>query len=207
MSAPHEVKSASMRTSVPEKLLAIVDDIDANGDANLTRLTVLKKWFETPGRLAPFALWIAARAASRKGKTQGEAATLFREARAIVANLDRINPVLDRDAAARLHSQLVAFQNEYRHDQWGAVRIVRNWQLMLVEKGLAIALDRSPSPSDGYKLAADYCQHYDSRYGNSLNGPSATKLLEIVRWMFTHEAREDEPSRGGAAPSQPQRDT
>jgi hypothetical protein len=47
-----------MLTSVPEKLLAIVDDIDAGGDANLTRLTVLKKWFERPGRLVPFALWV-----------------------------------------------------------------------------------------------------------------------------------------------------
>jgi hypothetical protein len=32
-----------MRTKIPEKLLKIVDDIDVQGQANLTRLTVLKK--------------------------------------------------------------------------------------------------------------------------------------------------------------------
>jgi hypothetical protein len=181
-----------MRTTVPEKLLKIVDDIDANGDANLTRLTVLKKWFEMPGRLKPFALWVAARASSRKGKTEGDAATLFGEARALLADLDRVHPQIDMRAARALHDRLRAFQNEYRNDRWGAVRIVRNWQLLLVENGLAIALDSQPSASAGYKLAADYCQNYDPKYGNSLNGPSSTKILELVRWMFTHEALEGE---------------
>jgi len=136
-----------MRTDVPEKLLKIVDDIDAKGDVNLTRLTVLKKWFEKPGRLAPFALWIASRASSRKGKTKGDAATLFREARALFAKLERVRPEIDRAAARSLYDRLRAFQNDYRNDDWGAVRIVPNWQLLLVEKGLAIALDRDPSPS------------------------------------------------------------
>jgi len=45
-----------MRTAVPEKILKIIDDIDTQGNASLTRLTVLKKWFERPGRLPAFAL-------------------------------------------------------------------------------------------------------------------------------------------------------
>lgn len=39
-----------MRTKVPEKLIKIIDDIDTQGNASLTRLTVLKKWFEASGR-------------------------------------------------------------------------------------------------------------------------------------------------------------
>ena len=66
---------------------------------------------------------------------------------------------------------------------------------MLVEKAMEITLARDSSPAAGYKLAADYCQNYDPKYGNTLNGPSRTKILEIVRWMFTHEALEgDSPS-------------
>ena len=72
-----------MRTPVPEKLLAIVDEIDAHGSTSLARLTVLKKWFEHPGRLPAFGLWIAKRAAARKGKTKGEAGALLDEARAL----------------------------------------------------------------------------------------------------------------------------
>ena len=62
---------------------------------------------------------------------------------------------------------------------------------MLVEKALTFYLSHLDSPTHGYKLAADYCQHYGLRYGNGLNGPSRTKIGEIVRFMFTVEALEE----------------
>lgn len=182
-----------MRTNIPEKLLKIADDIDAHGSANLTRLAVLKKWFEKPERLSAFAVWIAARATSRKGKTGGTAAELFREAKALLTGADICHPKLNRQAAETLHNRLRDFQNEYQNQRWGPVRIVHNWNLMLIEHAQAIYLWHTDSPADGYKLAADYCQNYDSRYGNGLNGPSRTKIEEIVRFMFTIEALEDVP--------------
>jgi hypothetical protein len=182
-----------MRTNIPEKLLLIADDIAKNGSANLTRLVVLKKWFEKPERLSIFAVWIAARATSRKGKTGGEAVELFREARTLLAGADRCRPRLNRQAAETLYDKLRNFQNEYQNQQWGPVRIVHNWNLMLIEHALAIFLWHTDCPADGYKLAADYCQNYDSRYGNNLNGPSRTKIEEIVRFMFNIEALEDDP--------------
>jgi hypothetical protein len=180
-----------MRTNIPEKLLKIVDEIDEHGNANLTKLVVLKKWFERSERLSVFAIWVAARAVSRKGKTIGAAAELFQEARMILSGLDKVNPELDRQVAQALHDRLRDFQNEYENQRWGPVRIVHNWNLMLVEHGLAICLWHVDSLAHGYKLAADYCQHYDPRYGNGLNGPSRTKIAEIVRFMFTIEALED----------------
>lgn len=180
-----------MQTPVPEKLLNIVEDIDAHGDANLTRLTVLKKWFDRPDRKTAFALWTANRATGRKGKTGGDAAQLFREARQLIKRPVPVRPEIDRAAARRLHDRLQAFQNEYRRDRWGDVRIVHNWNLMLVEKALEIYLAPQPSAADCYKLAADYCRHYDPKYGNSLNGPSSTKIVELVQFLFTHEALED----------------
>ena len=181
-----------MRTSVPEKIIKIIDEIDAKGNANLTRLTVLKKWFEHPGRLPAFGLWVAARAASRKGKTAGAAGELFDEARALLAGCDIGEPGPDRTAAKDLYQRLQNFQNEYQNQEWGPVRIVRHWNLLLVEEGLDIYLWHHDSPSYGYKLAADYCQHHDLRYGNGLNGPSRAKLEEIVRFMFNLEAVEDD---------------
>ena len=70
------------------------------------------------------------------------------------------------------------------------MRIVHHWDLMLVEEGLAIHLWHAGSPSRGYKLAADYCQHYDSRYGNGLNGPSRGKIGEMVQFIIGVEAGE-----------------
>ena len=119
-----------MRTNIPEKLLKIADDIAARGDANLSRLTVLKKWFDQPGRLPPFAIWVASRAISGKGKTGVEAAELFRQARALLARVKPYAPKVDRKLAKVLHDRLQTFQNEYQHQQWGQVRIIHNWDLM-----------------------------------------------------------------------------
>lgn len=187
-----------MRTSVPEKLIAVADEIQARGHANLTRLTVLKKWFEAPGRLPAFGLWVARLSAGRKGKTKDAAGTLLDEARSLLGTTatreSSLRP-LDRAAVKSLHDRARDFQNEYEQHQWGAVRIVNCWPLLLVEKGIALYLGIDDSPSDGYKLAADLCQNYDPRYGNGLNGPSRTKIMEIVRFMFTLEALEEDDGR------------
>ncbi|MBE0542391.1 MAG: hypothetical protein IH623_13480 [Verrucomicrobia bacterium] len=63
---------------------------------------------------------------------------------------------------------------------------------MLVEHALAIYRRHTNSPADSYKLAADYCQHCDPPYGNGLNGPSRTKIEEIIRFMFSIEALENQ---------------
>jgi hypothetical protein len=184
-----------MRNQVPEKLLAIVADINTHGSANLTRLTVMKKWFEGKGRLPAFGLWVARRAASRKGKTKAEAGVLLNDARALLGTTstreDFLRPV-DKAAARDLHDRARDFQNEYEDQRWARVRIVHCWQLLLVEKGLALYLGQKNTPSDGYQLAANYCENYDPKYGTTLNGPSKTKLMEIARFMFTLEALEED---------------
>ena len=174
-------------TDVREKLLKIVADIAERGNANLTRLTVLKKWFGHTGRLPPFAIWVASRAISGKGKTRVEAIELFRQARALLAKVNPYAPKVNRKSAKALHDRLQTFQNEYENQQWGPVRIIHNWDLLLVEQALAICLWHSDSPAHGYKLAADYCQHYDSRHGNGLNGPSRTKIEEMARFVIELE--------------------
>jgi hypothetical protein len=182
----------SMETDIPEKLLGVSDEIAAQGNVNLTRLTVLKQWFDRPARLAAFAIWVAARANSRKGKTVGPAAELFKAGRELLAKANPYAPQVDRDAAQRLRDRLRDFQNEYKNQQWGPVRVVHNWNLLLAEQGLEVYLWHTESPSHGYKLAADYCLHYDPKYGNGLNGPSRTKIEEIARYLFTYEALEGE---------------
>ena len=90
----------------------------------------------------------------------------------------------------RLLDRLRDFQNEFDQQRWGPVRLIHNWNLMLIEQALEIWLRYSDRPEVGYKLAADYCQNYEPRYGNGLNGPSTTKIEEIARFMFTVEALE-----------------
>ena len=98
-----------------------------------------------------------------------------------------------RKAAMSLHDRARAFQSEFQNQQWGPARVIHCWPLLLVEEGLALHTGMNCHPSDGYKLAADWTQNYDSRYGNGLNGPSRGKLSELVRFMFSVEALEDRP--------------
>jgi phage tail sheath gpL-like len=75
-----------------------------------------------------------------------------------------------------------------------SVRIVHNWNLLLVEETLAVNNWYANSPAHGCKLAADYCQNYAPSDGTSPNGPSRTKLLEMARFMFAGEAQDLENS-------------
>ncbi len=183
---------STMPTQVQDKLTAIINEIDRTGHANIMRLTVLKKWFEHPRRLRAFGLWVAERAANRGEGVTGEAATLFEQARALLTERPLSEPMPGWTAAEVLHRRLVAFQNTHRHQQWGPVRIIRNWDLLLVEQGLDLYLGQKRAPTDGYRLAADDCQHYDPRFGTNLNGPSRERLVALLGFVATVEAREGE---------------
>lgn len=182
-----------MRSTVPEKVLAIIDEIHRRGYAEQTRLTVLKGWFKHPRRLSTFGLWLARKAAGRKGKTKGTAGALLNEVRRLLgtsATRDSLFQQIDRAAAKSLYMRAVAFQNQYEQQRWGSVRIIECWPLFLVEQGLALCLGLQQTPSDGYRLAVNWAKNYDPKFGSNLNGPSAGKLQELVRFMFTVEAAE-----------------
>ncbi len=183
-----------MHTTIPEKLLALADEITKQGDVSLSRLTVLKKWFARPARLPAFALWVAAQALARKGSTAGTAGVLFRECQALLGQIAPYAPHVNRKAAERLYERLRSFQDEYRQQAWGPVRVIHHWNLLLVEQALDILLWHADSPAHGYKLAADYCQHYDPSYGNGLNGPSRRKIKEMARFLQAFEAAENASS-------------
>jgi hypothetical protein len=184
-----------MRTTIPEKIQKIIEDLDESGNVPLTRLTVLNKWFERAGRLPAFSLWVARRAAGRPGKTKGEFCALLNEARALLGSASTRESFfcpIDSQAAENILARARAAQNEFKKQQWGPVRIIHCRPLLLVEEGLAIYLSPAGSPREGYKLAVGWAQNYDPRHGNGLNGPSRGKLNELVRFMFAVEVLENE---------------
>ena len=127
---------------------------------------------------------------------KAEAGALLNETRALLgtaATRESLFQQIDRKAAESLHDRAKAFHNEFQNQQWGPVRIIHCWPLLLVEEGLALHTGLNRHPSDGYKLAADWTQNYDPSYGNGLNGPSRGKLDELVRFMFAVEGVEDHP--------------
>lgn len=185
-----------MQTKIAEKLQAIVTDIKERGHANLTRLTVLKKWFEAPGRITSFGTFIAIQASRQTRKTAKQSEQLLGEAREILADVDLFAPKIPKNRAARLHARLEAFQDERREAQWASVRIIHDQNLFFVESGLGLYLWHRNSPSRAYQLAASYCEHYDPRYGNGLSGPSAKRIREIADFTLAVEAHENRGTSG-----------
>ncbi len=183
-----------MRTKIPDKLQEIIVEMDRRGSVNLTKLTVLKRWFEVPSHLLSFAMFIADQASRRKTKTTKQALELRQEARNLLADVDIFDPKIPPEAAARLHESLRSFQNRQRNVPFGAVRVINDLNLYLIECGLHIYLKQGGSPSEGYHLAASYCENYDPRYGNGLNGPSRKRIREIID--FIH--RVETPGEAGA---------
>jgi len=89
-----------MAPDVAARLFLLADEIRDHGNANATRLTIIKKWFEgSKYRLPAVAIFIATRAGNRRAKAASDDATiLFRRARALL----RRQPV-DSHAAQLLH--------------------------------------------------------------------------------------------------------
>lgn len=175
-----------MSTNVPEKLLAIVNDIEQTGSASLTRLTVLKKWFEHPGRLPAFALWVARKAVSRNGKSTGITAELFAAAESWLASVDfsRMLP-FDPEEADSLLLRLRHFQNDHVRGAWGPVRQIKNGNLLLIEK----CLTHLPSSTT----------HGNSRLpaGGGLLRALRPALWKLSQWSIEHKNMRDCPIHVG----------
>jgi len=178
-------------TEIPEKIVSILQDVDRFGSQEPSRLTVLKKWFQVPSRLKSFAIFVAKRALSRSGKVKSDEKELFRLSRELLNGVDVVKPSVDKRKAKGLCRKLHDFQKDRRSTRWAVVRIIKNWNLFLVEQGLQIYLDRANDVAAGYKLASDYCRHYDPRYGSTLNSGSKHKLKEVISFMFAIEACEE----------------
>jgi hypothetical protein len=180
-----------MSSAVQQKIAAIIAEIDRTGHADVQRLTVLKKWFCQPGRLSAFGLWIAQRAAARWVLSDGVAAELLRQAHALLADLGPPGSRPDWSATETLYRLARAFQDEVKRQAWGSVRVIRDWDLLLMEQGLALYLGHSDSPTDGYRLAVDECAHYDPRYGKDLNGLSQDRLEALMAFVTAVKAAEE----------------
>jgi hypothetical protein len=177
------------------KLQEIVVEIKECGHANRTRLTVLKKWFEPAHRLRSFGIFIANQASRRTHQATAEAVGLFREAHEILAGVNVFEPNISRTHATRVYARLQAFQNEHQNQKWTTVRVIQNQSLFFVEGGLGLYLRRGDSPTDGYRLAAAYCEHYDPRYGTGFSGPSAARIKEIADFVLAAETYEQAGSK------------
>ena len=161
------------------KLDEIVEAIRRNENVQVTRLTVVKKLCENPDAAGAFALFLARKSQGRLREKKGKERYLQLANRAIREMKQYLDdPTDDRKSGllSRL-KELVDEQNEHEWIKWGAVRKIKNWDLLTVERTLRAVLRREEAPYWLYQAARDHV-------GSSMNltKESIPRIEEIARF-------------------------
>jgi hypothetical protein len=163
---------------------------------SITRLTTLKRLCADPDAAARFAHHLAERTHERMLQ-RAPPAHLPPERwehfkRQVAAGVESLSchmrqPTLETlSALQEAWSALTAAQNHYEQHAWGPVRCIECREALLVEQAIACVLVPQQSAVEGYRLARDYAQRYDPRYGSGLIPDSAPYVEEIAAF-WRHE--------------------
>jgi hypothetical protein len=183
-------RSSHPLTARVHKLAQMAADLRQGASFNITRLTTVKRLCADSAAAARFALYLAERTRERMlqhvhpshlapERWEGFQQQVATGVECMRRYLDRPTPeALEALRAAR--SALKEAQNQYRHLGWGPVRIIESREALLVEDATACILLPHQSADWGYKLARDYAERYDPRYGNGLIPDSAPYVEEIA---------------------------
>ena len=179
------------------QLATIARELREGASFNITRLTTLKNLCEDATAAARFALHLA-QLTHKKMQEQRRPSHLNAEkwvhykqvVEEAVRQMERYveqptpqttNPLW------RLQSQVRALQDRYENQAWGPVRIIESTEVLLIEYALSCLLQPTASADWGYRLARQYAERYNSRYGTGLIPESAPLVEDIADfWCQYH---------------------
>jgi hypothetical protein len=159
---------------------------------SVTRLTTLKGLCQEPEAANRFVTYLARktlghveRGQRRSGRLPPEKARAHRQMMA--GALTEMEAWLQAPTEARrqrlwdLLGRIRDEQNEYENIKWGAVRLVRDWELLLFEYALRCLLGPPrEAGSWAYQAARHYAERYDPRHGTGLIPESAPLVQDIA---------------------------
>ncbi len=186
------------------KLAQIVAELRQGRDFSITRLTSMKSLCQDPAIAAHFVTFLARKTLERVARGQGRSRhgpaeqarahrQLMSDALAAMERWLNTPTMAVRQHLEQLLSRMQATQNEYRRIHWGAVRIIHDWDLFLVETAVRCLVYRREAAHWAYQEARDYAERYDSRYPNGLIPKSAPLLQDIVDFWCAYYGIEPEP--------------
>jgi hypothetical protein len=85
-----------------------------------------------------------------------------------------------------LQRRMEAEQNEHERIKWGAVRLIRDGDLLLFEYALRCLLGPHAAGHWAYQTARHYAERYDPRRGTGLIPESASLVQDIVDFWASH---------------------
>ena len=173
------------------KLAQMAAELRQGQDFPVTRLTGIKNLCQEPAVAARFVTFLARitleRVEQGKGRTrQRPDAQADRHWQLITEAVVALEQWLAspseslRQRLWELLGQMRQEQNEYENIPFGAVRLVRDWDLLLIEYAVQCLLRPDESPYWAYQMARHYAERSSSRYAHGLIPDSAPLVQDIA---------------------------
>jgi hypothetical protein len=179
------------------RLAQLATELREGDSFNITRLTTVKSLCEDADATAQFALHLS-KLTYRKMRAQECPSHLDPErweyCNQVVAEAIReierymANPTEDEAEMVRAwRSDVRAIQDRYKRQAWGPVRVIESVDVLVIEMALSSLLQPDASADWGYRIARQYAERYNSRYGTGLIPESAPMVEDIADfWCQYH---------------------
>ena len=190
-----------------QALAQIAADLRQGKDYNITRLTLIKSLCADPDAAAKFALHIAKLAQRRfKARPPSDTKPTTRQqyGRLIAAAIPAMTRYL-KSPTEKTKGKLLELcrrakeaQSRVEHQQWGDVRIIECWELLIVETAMDCLLSPWHAPIIAYQVARQYAEKYDAHYGTGLIPKSAPMVEEIAEFWGQYYSGAGMEEEGGS---------
>lgn len=179
------------------QLANIAMELREGASFNITRLTTLKSLCEDATAAAPFAVHLAKLTHKKMQETSCPShldpakwahytQVVDTALRAMQRYVEQPTPQTTNPLWG-LQSQVRALQDRYEQQAWGPVRIIDSTEVLLIEYALSCLLQPTASADWGYRLARQYAERYNSRYGTGLIPESAPMVEDMADfWCQYH---------------------
>jgi hypothetical protein len=189
--------SASKVAPKIRRLAQVAEELRQGESFNITRLTTIKSLCEDAKAAAQFAFHLAKlahKAMEQKACPRHLDPEKWEYYRQLVAEAIRqmeryiAEPTeQEADLVRAWRSDVRAVQDRYEQQAWGRVRIIESTDVLLIEYALLCLLQPHASADWGYRIARQYAECYDSRYGTGLIPESAPLVEDIAEfWCQYH---------------------
>jgi hypothetical protein len=176
---------------------------------SITRLTVLKSLCHEPEVANRFVTYLTRKtlenvkhSSHTHTATQASHLALMEEALEGMEAWQRKPTETLRQTLNGLLAQIQEEQNEYKNIAWGAVRLITDQKLLLVEYGLYCQLgSKTEAGGWAYQTARHYTERYDSSQGTGLLSSSIPLVQDIVNfWIKEYDLTPESLTHSPKAP-------
>lgn len=192
------------------RLFQLATDLRRGRGFSVTRLTGFKSLCKDPEAANHFVTFLAHKTLERvehgkkrAGRRPGDKVQMRR--RLMAEALEEMDAWMDHPTEPRrerlweLFTQMKAEQNEYKNIRWGAVRIIHDSDLLLVEYAVNCLLHPHEAEYWAYQTARHYAERYDAHHPSGLV-PSSAPLVQDIAAFWAHffgidPARQPAPAR------------